>query len=225
MIPAHTLSAIKAATDLQALAAEHVAVKKSGAQYLCLCPFHNDREPSCRIYREHYYCFSCQATGSAVDWVMRMERMAFTEAVRLLADRAGISLDEKPLTRKALAYAVEEAQFCDWWWRRQADIVATSIQDAQEDDAPWEFLETLGRLAHRIRTWPPAEAFAFFRERRTETERQAWREELRNEQALYGFLHDAFAAAGGLAGPRRSAKEAERCEEGRSRRGASRSHA
>ena len=191
MISAHTLSAIKAATDLQALAAEYVVVKKSGAQYLCLCPFHNDREPSCRIYREHYYCFSCQSTGSAVDWVMHHEKIRFSEAIRFLADRAGISLDEKPLTRKALAYAVDEAQFCAWWWRRQTDIVATSVQDAlSEDDEEW--LGCLERITGWMRALPAAEKFAVFRERRTEAERKQWREELACEETLKDWLFGLF---------------------------------
>jgi hypothetical protein len=191
MISAHTLSAIKAATDLQALAAEYVVVKKSGAQYLCLCPFHNDREPSCRIYREHYYCFSCQSTGSAVDWVMHHEKIRFSEAIRFLADRAGISLDEKPLTRKALAYAVDEAQFCAWWWRRQTDIVATSVQDAlSEDDEEW--LGCLERITGWMRALPAAEKFSVFRERRTEAERKQWREELACEETLKDWLFGLF---------------------------------
>ena len=191
MISAHTLSAIKAATDLQALAAEYVVVKKSGAQYLCLCPFHNDREPSCRIYREHYYCFSCQAAGSAVDWVMHYEKIRFSDAIRFLADRAGISLDEKPLTRKALAYAVDEAQFCAWWWQRQTDIVATSVQDAlSEDDEEW--LGCLERITGWMRALPAAEKFSVFRERRTEAERKQWREELACEETLKDWLFGLF---------------------------------
>jgi DNA primase len=191
LIPSHTLAAIKATTDLQALAAEHVVVKKSGAQYLCLCPFHNDREPSCRIYREHYYCFSCQATGTAVDWLMHHEKVTFPEAARRLADRAGISLDEKPLPRKAFAYAVDEARFCQWWWRRQTDIVATSVQDAlTEDDEEW--LACLGRIADWMRALPAAEKFSVFRERRTEVERKRWREELACEEALKDWLFGLF---------------------------------
>ena len=51
-----------------------------------VCPFHEDAEPSCMIYPDHFYCFGCGARGSRLDWLMRVEGMTVTEAVITIRD-------------------------------------------------------------------------------------------------------------------------------------------
>jgi hypothetical protein len=53
------------------------------------CPFHDDREPSCTIYPDHYFCYGCGQRGSRLDWLMRVEGMTVVEAVRTLKDCTG----------------------------------------------------------------------------------------------------------------------------------------
>lgn len=88
---------IRARTDLVELAASYVALKRSGRRYVGLCPFHTERTPSFTVDRERglFYCFGCGAGGDVFDFVMRVENVSFGEAVRLLARRAGIPIEER----------------------------------------------------------------------------------------------------------------------------------
>ena len=90
-----TLAAIKHAVDIVALASESLTVHRAGSKFKALCPFHDDHHPSMELNpdRQSYKCWSCGAGGDIFDFVMNHERVDFTEALRMLADRAGITLE------------------------------------------------------------------------------------------------------------------------------------
>ncbi len=83
-------------TDLVALIGESVALRPKGREHVGLCPFHEDHKPSFAVvtHKENafYHCFSCGASGNAIDFMMNFHRMDFSEALRFLAQRAGIEL-------------------------------------------------------------------------------------------------------------------------------------
>jgi DNA primase len=85
---------VREATDLVALASEHLALKRVGRRYTGLCPFHAEKSPSFSINPEMsvYYCFGCQARGDAITFIRQVEHLDFVEAVERLAARAGITL-------------------------------------------------------------------------------------------------------------------------------------
>jgi DNA primase len=85
---------VREATDLVALASEHLALKRVGRRYIGLCPFHAEKTPSFSINPELglYYCFGCQARGDAITFVREVEHLDFVETVERLAARAGITL-------------------------------------------------------------------------------------------------------------------------------------
>ena len=85
---------VKEAIDLVQLMGEYAPLRKSGRNFSCCCPFHQERSPSCYVYTEdqHYYCFGCGARGDVISLVKDKENVSFTEAVELLARRAGIQL-------------------------------------------------------------------------------------------------------------------------------------
>ncbi len=85
---------VRDATDLVALAGEHLALKRVGNRFVGLCPFHAEKSPSFSINPELslYYCFGCQASGDAITFVREVEHLDFAEAVERLAGRAGITL-------------------------------------------------------------------------------------------------------------------------------------
>ncbi|HXZ61876.1 MAG TPA: DNA primase, partial [Acidimicrobiales bacterium] len=95
-IPDEEIAQVRAATDLVALISEHSALKKVGRRWSGLCPFHTEKTPSFSVNAEEgfYYCFGCHASGDAITFVRAMEHLDFVDAVRLLADRAGITLHE-----------------------------------------------------------------------------------------------------------------------------------
>ena len=95
-IPDEEVAQVRAATDIVALIGEHAALKKVGRRWTGLCPFHTEKTPSFSVNAEEgfYYCFGCHASGDAITFVRSMEHLDFVDAVRLLADRAGITLHE-----------------------------------------------------------------------------------------------------------------------------------
>lgn len=75
----------------------YIRLEKSGAQFRARCPFHNERTPSFYVSpeRKSYHCFGCQAHGDIFTFVEKIENIPFIEALKILADRAGVSLQDK----------------------------------------------------------------------------------------------------------------------------------
>jgi DNA primase len=75
---------------------EYVPLKKKGARYWGLCPFHNEKTPSFTVTPEKnlYYCHGCHKGGDVIDFIMEMEKLPFVDAVRLLAEKLGIQIEE-----------------------------------------------------------------------------------------------------------------------------------
>ena len=98
MIPPAFNDDLLARTDIVDVIEPHVVLKKSGQNYSGLCPFHQEKSPSFSVSqdKQFYYCFGCQASGSALKFLMEYERLSFPEAVERLAHRLGL---EVPSTR------------------------------------------------------------------------------------------------------------------------------
>jgi DNA primase len=123
-IPDEEVAQVRAATDIVALISEHALLKKVGRRWSGLCPFHTEKTPSFSVNAEEgfYYCFGCQESGDAITFVRAMEHLDFVDAVRLLADRAGITLHEDQemgrdhKRRSELLEAMERA--VEWYHER-----------------------------------------------------------------------------------------------------------
>ncbi len=87
-------------TDIVELVSQYVDLKTSGRNRMGLCPFHAEKTPSFSVNaeRQFYHCFGCGASGDVFSFLMTSEGLSFPDAVRRLADRAGIDLEERPLT-------------------------------------------------------------------------------------------------------------------------------
>ncbi len=91
---------IRDSVDILDLVKDYVPnVKRSGTSYKACCPFHQEKTPSFTISPDKglYYCFGCQTGGDIFDFLMKIENMSFNEAVRKLADRAGIDWHQEDL--------------------------------------------------------------------------------------------------------------------------------
>jgi DNA primase len=102
-VPRHsetTKIAIKNSIDIIALVGEYLSLRRVGTKYKALCPFHNDHNPSLELNpeRQSYKCWSCGEGGDVFDFVMKIEHVEFPEALRMLADRAGIALERSTTT-------------------------------------------------------------------------------------------------------------------------------
>ncbi len=93
-IPPEKIDEIRQATDIVDLIGGFVKLKKRGKNYVGLCPFHTEKTPSFSVSaeRQMYYCFGCGQGGNVFTFLMAQEKVSFVEAVRALAERAGISL-------------------------------------------------------------------------------------------------------------------------------------
>lgn len=79
---------------------EYVSLKRSGSNFLGLCPFHGEKTPSFNVNpaREIFHCFGCGTGGDIFSFVMKIEGISFPEALRKLAARAGVAIEDRPLT-------------------------------------------------------------------------------------------------------------------------------
>ena len=91
---------MRAATDIVALIGEHAALKRQGTRWVGLCPFHQEKTPSFGVNAEMgvFHCFGCQRSGDAITFVRDIEHLDFVDAVRRLADRAGVTITEDAAT-------------------------------------------------------------------------------------------------------------------------------
>lgn len=95
MIDTHSLKEqIRQRIDLVALIAEHVVLKRAGRDFVGLCPFHQEKTPSFSVSPSKgiFKCFGCGAGGDIFSFIQRRENVEFPEALRLLADRAGVEI-------------------------------------------------------------------------------------------------------------------------------------
>lgn len=90
------LEQLRANTDIESVISPYVNLRRRGKNLVGLCPFHNEKTPSFTVYPENgsFYCFGCGVGGDVITFVRRMENLDYIEAVKQLADRAGMALPE-----------------------------------------------------------------------------------------------------------------------------------
>lgn len=114
MIPQAKIDAIKESVSLLEIAAEHTKLKRRGTSHVGLCPFHAERTPSFAVSnrdeREFFHCFGCGAGGDVIAFVQKIENVGFEFAVRTLAKRAGIEIEDAPFgnTEAEAIYSANE---------------------------------------------------------------------------------------------------------------------
>lgn len=97
IISPETIQRIIAETDIVDVISSYFPLKKAGANFLALCPFHNEKTPSFNVTpaRQIYYCFGCGEGGDAIRFVMRYENLTFPDAASRLAEKVGIRLEDE----------------------------------------------------------------------------------------------------------------------------------
>ncbi len=107
---------VKQKTDIVGVVSQYVALKKAGRNLVGLCPFHSERNPSFFVYPEQqsWHCFGCNTGGDAFSFIMKKEGLDFGEALRLLAQRAGVTIPSRPgrdeeREKKERLYKINEA--------------------------------------------------------------------------------------------------------------------
>jgi len=134
---------VKNRNDMASVAGEYVSLKKRGSSLVGLCPFHQEKTPSFTVNREKqfFYCFGCGAGGDVIEFVMRIENLAFPEALQWLAERAGIPLPERETPAEKKNQKERE------WLFRLHQLAALFYRKILEERAPGK--KVLAYLAER----------------------------------------------------------------------------
>lgn len=110
-----TIDEVKQRTDIVEVISQYISLSKAGRTFRGLCPFHSEKHPSFFVYPEQqsWHCFGCNTGGDVFSFVMKKEDIDFGEALRLLAQRAGVTISAKPereiKDKGARLYQVNEA--------------------------------------------------------------------------------------------------------------------
>ena len=88
------------AARIEEVVGEYVTLRRRGSSLLGLCPFHNEKTPSFHVNtaKNFYHCFGCGAGGGAAKFIMEMEHVSFPDALRILAKKYGIEIEETQMT-------------------------------------------------------------------------------------------------------------------------------
>lgn len=150
-IEQQTIAQVRDAVDIVEIVSDYVKLKRTGRNYVGLCPFHNEKTPSFSVSSEKqlFKCFGCGVGGSVFTFVQQVEGIGFADAVALLAQRAGIRIEHRqsagPSTdrRAAVAEALEWAQ--KWYVKH--------FWDARTGSAAQQYIENRGFEEHLVRSF------------------------------------------------------------------------
>lgn len=87
---------LRNANPIETVMGSYVQLIRRGRNYVCSCPFHSEKTPSCTVFTDNqsFYCFGCGSGGDVITFTMKIENLSFTEAVKLLAQRSGLEIPE-----------------------------------------------------------------------------------------------------------------------------------
>lgn len=101
--PEELVEEVRSRNDIVDVISGYIKLQKKGSSYFGLCPFHNEKSPSFSVSRDKqmYYCFGCGAGGNVFTFIMEYENYTFVEAMKLLAQRAGVDLPQEEYSKEA----------------------------------------------------------------------------------------------------------------------------
>jgi len=139
---------LRQATDIVEVIGEVLTLRRQGRNYIGLCPFHTEKTPSFSVSPEKqiFYCFGCGTGGDVFSFVQKRDGLSFPEAIRQLADRAGLKVPEPELApdearrrteRERLQQVVEQAsaQFQRWFWADAGRAARAYMEQRGFDEA------------------------------------------------------------------------------------------
>lgn len=127
---------VRSRNDIVDVISAYVKLQKKGSSYFGLCPFHNEKSPSFSVSRQKqmYYCFGCGAGGNVFTFLMEYENYSFVEALRYLADRAGVDLPEQEYSEAERRRADEKAVLLEIH-KRAAQFYYVQLKSSQGEQA------------------------------------------------------------------------------------------
>jgi len=136
-IPEDIVQRIKNESDIVSIVSEFVSLKKSGKDYKGLCPFHQEKTPSFFVVpsREFYHCFGCGKGGNVINFIMDHERMEYPEALRYLAEKAGIEIPRTYAGDSDIERVYEALAFAERFYHRR-------LLDSADGKAALQYLKS-----------------------------------------------------------------------------------
>lgn len=126
MISEDSINEVKASVITYDVVSSFVALKKKGADYVACCPFHDEKSPSFSVSpsKNIYKCFGCGKSGDGITWLMEHEKMDFIEAIKWVAAKNNITLEEvgnrKPVTKPTPRLEKLSTETIDWFEKHRA---------------------------------------------------------------------------------------------------------
>jgi DNA primase len=148
-IPDRLVQEILDKTDIVAVIGDHVRLTKKGGRWLGLCPFHAEKSPSFSVDQDKglFYCFGCQKGGSAVQFLMELDKLSFPEAMEELAKRAGVVLEveeapsEEEKDKKALFELYERLRGTFHWFLTEHQSGKMALEKVRSRGLPDEIIK------------------------------------------------------------------------------------
>jgi DNA primase len=153
-IPHDTIKQVLAATDIVELISSYIEVKRAGSAFKALCPFHHEKSPSFNITpaRQTFHCFGCGKGGDAIAFVREHENLPFSDAVRKLAGRAGITIVEEQSTPEADQARRVRGRLLDVH-REAAEFMHTLLMRSPDAQHARDYLKSRGFGAEMAKRW------------------------------------------------------------------------
>jgi DNA primase len=145
LISPESLERLKQTADIVEVISAHTDLRRQGARWVGLCPFHEERTPSFSVDAQEklYHCFGCGVGGDVIKFVEEKEGLGFTEAVDLLADRYGVELEREQEDPRAEARRQQRRRL-EQLLERAATFYSTYLWESQEAAKAREYLAERG---------------------------------------------------------------------------------
>jgi DNA primase len=192
---------LKRQADIVRVVQDYVQLKKKGANWMACCPFHKEKTPSFSVSpsKEIFYCFGCHKGGSVFNFVMEIERVAFPEAIKIVADKVGMPLPklvEDSRFQARRQEADEVIQLNSWaleWWQKQLESSAEGriARDYLKERGLDEETQETFRLGYAPDSW---EALSSYLRQKGATQEQIDRSGLVAKKEESNRSYDRFRA-------------------------------
>lgn len=152
--PEELVEEVRQKSDIVGVISSYVKLTKKGGNHVGLCPFHNEKTPSFSVSgpKQMYYCFGCSVGGNVITFIMEYENFTFPEALKYLADRAGISLPELQFSEEARKQADLKSRLLEvnklaakyFYYQLKSDRGAAAYQYLKQRDLNDETIARFG---------------------------------------------------------------------------------
>ena len=198
--PEHVIEQIREQSDIVSIISEYTALNKRGGSHVGLCPFHNEKTPSFSVSEDKqlYYCFGCGAGGNVITFLMQKENMSFVEAIKYLAERENIKLDETYLSEEEVENNKKRGQLLEVL-KESARFFHYNLRAVENEEA-LRYLTSRGLSIETIKQFGLGYASHRFNDLYEYLKQKGYKDELLLESGLFlqgknnqHMLYDRFA--------------------------------